>query len=172
MEGRSVLQKLKLMAEFSPAFLTSLIFKVGSIAIICTLLKEYSAIYMGIGIFLTFVMACYFYWLKDIEGRIGSAIFYSLTNVTILAKCPLGSRKENYKQMLAVSVIWMILHTFTLLVLIIWFGAMDPSTHLPHWSEHRFAFHQNPTLFYTAASAMIVFGPISILSLRSLEDQV
>ena len=172
MKDRSLFQKLKLLARFSPAFLTSLIFKVGSIAIICAFLKDYSAVYLGIEIFLTFIVAFFFYGESGMDERTGSGLFYCLTNVTILAKCPLGRRKENYPQMMAVSITWLILHTLTLIGLMIWFGAMDPSTHLPHWSEHRFTFHQNPSLFYTLASAMIVFGPISILSLKSLEGQV
>ena len=169
MKDRSLLQKLKLMAEFSPAFLTSLIFKVGSIALICTFLKEYSAIYLGIGVCLAFIVACHFYATTFTEEKISSAIFYSLTNVTILAKCSLGSRKENYPQMMSVSTTWLILHTLTLTVLMIWFGAMDPSTHLSHWSDHRFTFHENPALFYATTCAVLVFGPISILALWGLK---
>ena len=170
---RSLCQKLKFTAQFSPAFLTSLIFKVGSIAIICTFLKEYSAIYLGAGVGITFIVA--FWSFTDSEHydeNTSSGIFYSLTNVTILAKCPLGSRKENYPQMLAVSITWMILHTFTLIGLMIWFGAVDSLTHLAHWSDHRFTFHENLDLFYAVTSAVLVFGPISILSLYGLKRQV
>ena len=167
MKERSLLQKLKLMAEFSPAFLTSLIFKVGSIAIICTFLKEYSAIYLGIGICITFIVASDFRFSTD--ERTGIGLFYCLTNVTILAKCPLGSRNQNFPQMTAVSITWLILHTLTLIVLMIWFGAMELSTHLPHWSDHRFAFHENLTLFYATTCVVLFFGPISILALWGLK---
>ena len=177
MKERSLLQKLKLMAQFSPAFLTSLVFKVGSIAIICAFLKDYSAIYLGIGICITFIVAFNFYsaiqdYRNTEDEKTGSGLFYCLTNVTILAKCPLGSRKENYRQMMAVSITWLILHTLTLIMLIIWFGAIDPSTHLPHWSDHRFTYHENPALFYATTCSVIVFGPISILALWRLKRQV
>ena len=169
MKDRSLFEKLKLMAEFSPAFLFSLIFKVGSIAIICALLKEYSAIYLGLGICITFIVALFFSnGSYSREKRIGSALFYCLTNVTILAKCPLGTRNDNDPQMKAVSVTWWILHTLTLIVLMIWFGAMDLSTHRLHWSDYRFIFHENPFLFCGITSIDLVFGPISIWFLWGL----
>ena len=173
MKDRSLLQKLKLMAQFSPAFLTSLIFKIGSFAIICTFLQEYSAIYLGIGICLTFIVTfCYEDFSTD--KRIGVGLFYCLTNVTILAKCPLGSRRHNYPHMMAVSITWLILHTLTLTMLMIWFGAMDLSgTKFPfHWSDHPFIFHEIPTLFYATTCAVLALGPISILALRRLKRQV
>ena len=172
MKDRSLYQKLKLMVQFSTAFLTSLIFKVGSIAIICAFLKDYSAIYFGIGICLTFLAAFSFYSRPQNDEKTGSGLFYCLTNVTILAKCPLGSRKENFPQMMAVSIAWLILHTLTLIGLMIWYGAMDPSTHLPHWSNHRFTFHENQALFFATTCSVLVFGPISILALWRLKRQV
>ena len=43
-KGKGILKILCLWIKFSPAFLASFLFKVGSIAIICTLLKGYAAI--------------------------------------------------------------------------------------------------------------------------------
>ena len=50
LKGRSLRQKLELMAKFSPAFLTSMVFKVGSISIVCAFLKGYS-VKLSIGFF-------------------------------------------------------------------------------------------------------------------------
>ena len=46
MEGKSLLTKLWTMVKISPAFLLSLVFKVGSFTIICTMLKGFSALYI------------------------------------------------------------------------------------------------------------------------------
>ena len=54
----------------------------------------------------------------------------------------------------------------------IWFTAMDPTTHLDHWSDHRFRFKDNQALFFATTCAVIAFGPISILFLLRLEEQV
>ena len=174
--GRTLVENLKLMGRFSPAFLTSLIFKVGSIAIVCTFLKEYSAIYLGVGAVLAFIVAAYFYHDHD-DGYIddeciGSGIFYALTNVTIVSKCPLGSRKQNFPQMKAVSLVWLVMHTVTLIILMVFITAMDPSTHLDHWSDHRFRFKDNQALFFATTCAVIASGPISILFLWRLKKQV
>ena len=74
--------------------------------------------------------------------------------------------------MMTASIIWLILNTLTLTMLMIWVGAMDPSTHLPHWSDHRFYFYKNLPLFFSLSSAMLVLGPISILFLWRLKQQV
>ena len=48
-KGKSLFQKIKLMVQVSPAFLTSLVFKVGSISIISAFLpKGYLALYVGV----------------------------------------------------------------------------------------------------------------------------
>merc|ERR1711936_1034491 len=117
------------MAQLSLAFILSLAFKVGSIAIICALLKYYSMIYLGIGMVVTFIVAFFTFPGGYTDEKAGSALFYSLTNTTILAKCPLASRGWNYKQMMLVSITWWILHTTTLVILIIWVGALPESTH-------------------------------------------
>ena len=174
LKGRSLGRKLFIMVQLSPAFILSLAFKVGSIAIICALLKYYSMIYLGIGMVVTFIVAFFTYAGRFIDEAAGSALFYSLTNTTILAKCPLANRKDNYKQMMAVSITWLILHTLTLTMLMIWFGAMDLSgTKFPfHWSDHPFTFHEIPNLFYATTCAVLALGPISILALRRLKRQV
>ena len=74
--------------------------------------------------------------------------------------------------MKAVSLCWLVLHTVTLIVLMVWFTAMDPSTHLDHWSDHRFTFKDNQALFLATTCAVIAFGPISIFFLWRLEKQV
>ena len=172
-KGKSLFQKIKLMVQVSPAFLTSLVFKVGSISIISAFLpKEYLALYVGLGVFVSFVVAYFSFNNSREEERVGFAIVFSLFNITILVRSTLGSRKENQKPMIAVSTAWLVLHTITLVALVIWFSAFDSSLQPSHWSDHHFFFKENPALFFSAASAMIVFGLISILCLWGLERQV
>ena len=45
------------MAQLSPAFISSLIFKVGSITVICAFLKVYAVIYIALWIVITFIVA-------------------------------------------------------------------------------------------------------------------
>ena len=55
--GRSLLQQVKMIVQFSPAFLANLAFKIGSIAIISTFLKGYVIIYMCLGIIMCTIVA-------------------------------------------------------------------------------------------------------------------
>ena len=156
------------MAKLSPAFILSLAFKVGSIAIICALLKGYAIRYLAIGIVITFIVAFNTYDSSTDENA-GSALFYSLTNTTILAKCPLADRKDNYKQMMFVSITWWILHSTTLVGLIIWVGLLPESTHLDHWSQHRFSLI-HPTVFYPTVIGILLLGPLSRVALVGLKN--
>ena len=171
MKGKKLVRKLTIMAQLSLAFILSLAFKVGSIAIICALLKYYSMIYIGIGMVVTFIVAFFTYPGGYTDEKAGSALFYSLTNTTILAKSPIGNRKNNYPQMMAVSITWLILHSSTLVFLMLWVAALPDSTHLAHWSSHRFALIQ-PTIFYLTTVGILILGPLSILALWGLKKQV
>ena len=55
--GRSLLQQVKMIVQFSPAFLANLVSKIGSIAIISTFLKGYVIIYMCLGIIMCTIVA-------------------------------------------------------------------------------------------------------------------
>ena len=57
--GRSLLQKVKMIDQFSPAFLASLVFEIGSIAIISTVLKGYVIIYICLGIIICTIVPFY-----------------------------------------------------------------------------------------------------------------
>ena len=59
MSGRSLLQKVKMIVQFSLAFLANLVFKIGSIAIISTFLKGYVIIYICLGIIICTIVAFY-----------------------------------------------------------------------------------------------------------------
>ena len=172
LKSKNLVGKLSIMAQLSPAFILSVAFKVGSIVVICALLKGYAVIYLTIGIAITFIVAFLTYNTSAAtDEKAGSALFYSLTNTTIVAKCPLGNRKDNYLQMMAVSITWLILHTTTLVGLMIWVGLLPESTHLDHWSSHRFTLIR-PTVFYHTISGILLLGPLSILALWGLKRQV
>ena len=53
----------------------------------------------------------------------------------------------------------------------LWVAALPDSTHLDHWSSHRFALIQ-PTIFYPTIIGILILGPISILALWGLKKQV
>ena len=126
LKDRSLFQKLKLMVQFSPAFLTSFVFKVGSFSIIFSLLGlSFFSIYVLIGSVVTSIVAFYSSSKTFKEVRFCHAITY--TNAPILGKDLHGNRKENYPKMMTASIICLILHTLTLTMLMIWVGAMDPS---------------------------------------------
>ena len=73
--------------------------------------------------------------------------------------------------MFAVSLTWLLLHSTTLVCLMICVGALPESTHLDHWSQHRFALIQ-PTVFYPTIIGILLLGPISIGALWRLKKQV
>ena len=83
--------------------------------------QHYAVIYIAVGLLLTFIVV--FRRLKfsklhsgltsdftfstnylgaATDVRAGLALFYVLTNVTILAKCPLGNRHTNHQHMIEV----------------------------------------------------------------------
>ena len=102
---------------------------------------------------------------------------YGITNFVVLSKDIVGppwhsNRKESFVKMMAASIIWLIIHTSILIGLMIWVGLMDESTHLPHWSEPRFAFHGRSSLFFATTIAIILMGPVSIFFLWRLKHQV
>ena len=82
-------------------------------------------IYVLIGSVVTSIVAFYSSSKTFKEVRFCHAITY--TNAPILGKDLHGNRKENYPKMMTASIIWLILHTLTLTMLMIWVGAMDPS---------------------------------------------
>ena len=170
LKGKTLPRKLLIMAKLSPAFILSLAFKVGSIAIIWALLKDHVRIYLGIGIGITFIVAFIMYD-GPTDEKAGSALFYSLTNITVTAKCPLGNRRKNYRQMMAISVTWVILHSIALVGLRIWVGNLPESTYLDHWSTNRFTLIK-PTIFYPTISGLLFAGPLSVLALWGLKKQV
>ena len=73
--------------------------------------------------------------------------------------------------MMGGSIAWAILHSLTLVGLMIWVGVLPELTHLDHWSAHRFAFI-HPTFFYPTTSEILLLGPLSILALWGLKKQV
>ena len=53
----------------------------------------------------------------------------------------------------------------------VWVGALPESTHLDHWSQHRFALIQ-PKIFYPTVISILLLGPLSIVALWGLKKQV
>ena len=178
MKGKDLLMKHYIFFKISPAFISSFLFKVGSLTIICAYLKAYALIYLASGVVITFIAAYTSFKYGSMFGRdqkVGSALFYSLTNITILSMCPMNGRKLNYPQMVAVSATWWVLHSAMLVSLMIWAGALPESTHLDHWSEPRFALHSDlfgPIGLYLAVLLILFFGPLSLMCLWDLKNKV
>ena len=174
LKGKTFLKKSYIVFKISPAFISSFMFKVGSLTVICAYLKAYALIYLASGVVITFIAAYTSSKYGSMFGRdqkVGSALFYSLTNITILSMCPMNGRKLNYPQMVAVSATWWVLHSAMLVILMIWAGALPESTHLDHWYEHRFTLIQ-PTVFYPIVICILLLGPLSIGALWGLKKQV
>ena len=172
-KGKGILKILCLWIKFSPAFLASFLFKVGSIAIICTLLKGYAAIYLVLGILTSFIVAYKTYDTSiNIDERIGFSAFYALANVTILAKCPMENRQTNFRTMMPVSTTWLILHTTTLVGLMLWVVALPTSTHFTHWFDQTVFLTKPAILCPVVCVLVLLLGPLSIFCLRCLRTQV
>ena len=154
------------MVQMSPPFLSSLLFKVGSLVISITMLKAYSAVYLGIGVGLAFSVAWVTCPRNNKDDRMGYSLFYCMTNVTIVAKCPLENRRHNFKTMMSVSLVWLVWHYFAIITLMVWYRELP---HLPHWKDTYLA---TPAIFYSSTSAMLLLGPLSIWNLWMLPKQV
>ena len=141
LKGRSLLQKLWLMAQFSPAFLLQFAFNVWSISIFVTLFtfENFSLIYLLINCISGFVSFFFLSYNTQME-RYQNVFHYGTVHITLL-KHPTESRKECFPKMMTMAITRLILYTLILIVLMIWFLVLDPSTHLTHWSDHRFFFH-------------------------------
>jgi len=158
--------KIKILFRLYPAFLTSLVFKVGSLAIICTILRVYSIIYIGFGVFFSLGLV---YW-KTSDGNffIGLAygIFYGLTNLVVLCRLPDGyARKYQYPTLMTVSSFWLICHTVCLLSILIIYSV--DSTDLLNVSSTRLA---DPIVFYFMVVSLLLLGPSTLSNLMGLRD--
>ena len=102
------------------------------------------------------------------DEKIGFALFYALTNITVVSKCPLHNRKDNNKAMHFVSLIWWIYHSVTLVVLIIIYS-LDKSLLPIDIASTRLS---DAKFLYPVAAAVLLIGPISIFSLRWLRYTV
>ena len=149
----------------------SFLFQVGSLGIVCCLLKGWSALYIFTGSLLVFLIAFKTFKYGDdtmlaIERytQIGGSLFYGLANITVVSKCPLGNRKDNFSTMMYVSLFWMCYHTLSLIILTICYY-MDV---LP--VEVATTRLSDPVLFYSVTTATLLMGPLSILSLKLLKN--
>ena len=80
-KGQKMTTKMITIAKITPAFLSSLVYRVGSLTVICSLLGEFSWIYLLLGLLATFIAT---YWRSDVadkEVRLAAALFYSLCNL-------------------------------------------------------------------------------------------
>ena len=166
LKNKTLLAKLLLLVQLSPAFLSSLVFRVGSLSVVCTLLKGYSGVYIGLGIVIAFVTAYNTVYNLGSDERVGDSLFYCLTNVTILSKCPHYNRKKNYKPMFSVSLAWLVYHSLALCSLMFWYSLLP---HPAHWAATRLA---SPAIFYTVCGSLLALAPLSILALWGLKRQV
>lgn len=172
MKDKRLKAKLFIMIKISLPFLTSLMFKVGSLAIICTMLKAYSAIYLSVGIILAFIISYKAIETEKVtdDERLGVSLFYALCNITIVSKCPMYNRKGNFKPMMGVSIMWLIFHSMAMILLMIWYGALPTSYHLAHWPSTHVS---SKAFFYPFCNILLfIIGPLSILALWTLRRQV
>jgi hypothetical protein len=170
--GRSLplLHKIWTMIKVSPAFLTSLGYRVGSSVVVLSLLPwHYAALYFTVGSLLAFTVVLWSRGCRPTNDEdVGTALFYALTSITVLAKCPLASRAANFHLMLRVSLVWLALHSAALAGLLAAVGR-------GHWAPrpaHRLGLTGDQRTFRAVCGALLALGPASILALMLLRRQV
>lgn len=170
------MQKLWTMVKISPAFLTSLLYRVSALAIITALLKQYAIVYIGFSVLLTFVVTFAIHLNQEPTATKRSAIviglFYALISATTITKFPLMNRKDSYPLMMGVTIAWVILHTIALTTLMI-LVSLSPAYHLPHWANnHKLGLLDDLPTFYVICGIIILLGPVTIITLVGLKKQV
>ena len=142
------------------------LFQVGSLSIVCCLLKGFSAVYIVAGCLVVLPIAFVTGQGSDDYVKFAWPLFYALTNITVVSKCPVGTRKYNYPTMKSVSLFWMYYHSLSLVILTIFYSVdilpFDVAT-------TRLS---DPILFYSVTSVTLLMGPLSILFLISLKNTV
>ena len=74
MQSKTLCEKLSTMMKISPAFLTSLIYRVGCLSIISTMLQQYTAVYISIGIVLSFITAYRYFCLSIVTALLTNSL--------------------------------------------------------------------------------------------------
>ena len=178
LKERSLFQKLKLMIQFCPAFLTTIAYKVCSASIIAVFLlnsSEYGVIYVYIATAIqagiNFSVAFFFLPNNTLQDRIRNVFHYGWAPL-ILLKSHFDSRKESHPKMIAANILSLIPGSICLTGIMFWFFALDPSTHLPNWSNPRFTFHDKPGLLAAVTSGTLLSGLISTAFIWRLKHQV
>ena len=174
LKERSLFQKLKLMIQFCPAFLTTIAYKVCSASIIAVFLlnsSEYAVIYVAIQAGFNFIVAFFFLPNNTLQDRIRNAFYYGWAPL-ILVRGRFESRKESHPKMIAANILSLIPGSICLTGIMFWFFALDPSTHLPNWSNPRFTFHDKPGLLAAVTSGTLLSGLISTAFIWRLKHQV
>ena len=134
--------------------------------------RYHAVVYLGILLVVTFVVAFYFWDTGITDERVGSALFYTITNLTITAKSPVQNRSMNYRVMMAITKSHFILHSLGLVFLMIWVS-LPASVHPDHWANtNKMVILANLPWFYAICGVFIVFGVVSILTLMWLRTQV
>ena len=73
-QNKTICEKLSTLMKISPAFLTSLIYRVGCLSIISTMLQQYTAVYISIGIVLSFVTAYRYFCLSIVTALLTNSL--------------------------------------------------------------------------------------------------
>ena len=179
LNGRSLFKKLELMIQFSPAFLTILTFRVCCLSIIIVFFGHEGFVIMPFGPIGAIFGAIgaiqaginfYFFSYNTLQDRFRNAFLYP--SLLVLARSYFDSRKESHPKMMALHVMSTIHYSICLAVTMTWFTILDPSTHLPRWSDHRFFFHDKPGLLVATISLTFLLGLISIVFVWRLKHQV
>jgi len=147
-------------------FMVNFCFKTGSFSILMEILgAKYMAIYLCITMALIFLVAYKSHVGTSKTEKWASALYYTFTNVVNASKCPLVSTGTNFSQMMVVTGTWVILHTTTMVVAMIWLGV--PPYYFGKFSSHNFEW-----INVIHKSIIFLLGPISILVLKRKENEM
>ena len=147
-------------------FMANFCFKTGSISIIMEILgAKYMAIYCCITMAIVYLVAYASYVGTSKREKWTSALYYTFTNVVNASKCPLVRTGTNFSQMMMVTGTWVILHTTTMVVGMIWVG-------IPSYYFGKFYSHNFERVNVIHKCIIFLLGPISILVLKRKENEM
>ena len=125
LKGRSIFQKLWLMAQFSPAFLTTNAFYTCNIALSIAFFNYETYLLISIAFTCTTIpIAFFFLSYNNRRDRVQNVLHYGVIPFT-LVKSLYDSRKECFPKMMTMAITRLILFTLILITLMIWFLTID-----------------------------------------------
>jgi len=149
--------------RFLPVFSTSIIFRIGSSCITLVLLRSKGFISLAIGAVITTVLSAKLGKNSNMVFRIIGSLQHGFGGIAVLASSFVCSRDDDKIPMMISSVVWLITHSMTLLVI----AAMvaTPQYHLQHWrytARIPLLAEHNVHILYIIMGILILVGILNV----------